>query len=95
MPEVPNAVGTIAGYSPSSTFSTADPSPRTSLIAPCPRQEYEAGVWKIADRPDARIPGHKDLATLAGQRVIRPNDPEFYPNPKSLEWREARRNTSN
>jgi putative restriction endonuclease len=65
------------------------------LIAPCPHGEYEAGVWKIASRLDARIPGHKDLAALAGQRVIRPNDPEFYPDRKSLEWREARLNTRN
>jgi len=65
------------------------------LIAPCPHDEYEAGVWKIAERLDPRIPGHKDLAALAGQRVIRPNDPGFYPDRKSLEWRQARLNASN
>jgi putative restriction endonuclease len=65
------------------------------LIAPCPHNQFEAGVWKIAERLDSRIPGHKDLAALAGQRVIHPNDREFYPDRKSLEWREARLNTRN
>ena len=61
---------------------------------PLMRQLAElAGTF--AERLDARIPGHKDLAALTGQRVIRPNDREFYPDRKSLEWREARLNTRN
>jgi putative restriction endonuclease len=63
------------------------------LIAPCPHEEYEAGVWRIAQRLETRIAGHRELAALAGQPVIAPSDKEFYPAIRSLRWREQHLNT--
>lgn len=62
------------------------------LIAPCPDEEHEAGVWRIAQRFERRIAAHRELASLAGQPVIAPSDKEFYPAIASLRWREEHLN---
>jgi putative restriction endonuclease len=63
------------------------------LIAPCWHGDHKTGIWKVSRRIEARIAAHKDLASLAGQRVRVPENTsfkDFYPASDSLRWREQK-----
>ena len=53
------------------------------LIAPCPD-----GHWKVSRRIiPQRSPGENDLAALAGNPVLPPNESAFAPAKDALAWR--------
>ncbi|MFW6218222.1 MAG: HNH endonuclease [Verrucomicrobiota bacterium] len=57
-----------------------------NVIAPAPDHRWR--VSKVID--PRRSNGEKELSELAGQALLLPKDPAFYPNEAGLEWRTER-----